>query len=140
MQLLIPGHPHRITLSTFLKVCQNTLPNITIWTVLVISLLERTLLLIYSNYVPISFILPQDPLRLSPAGLKFTTACCFYWQEPEYKSSIFFFLQSQFQEGHSYPCLNNSFHFTALGTKPSEISFLCILTKSPEPHAAFSEC
>lgn len=125
----IPGHPHRLTLIIFLKVYQKKL-LITLHAILLISLLMHTSLLIYSNYRLISFILPQDIPRLLPAELKFTTAYCFYWQEPEYKGSQSFF-QSRLQEGHSYSCFNNSAHSTASGTKSSEIPFVCIIMKSP---------
>lgn len=48
--LWIPGHPHRITLITFLKAYQNKLLNFTIHAVLLISLLGHTSLDVLKLY------------------------------------------------------------------------------------------
>lgn len=113
------------------KMYQNKLRNITIHAVLLMSLLEHILFFMYSNYILISLIFPQDPLRLLPAELKFTMAYCFYWQEPEYKGSLFFFsFQSWFQEGHIFLLKQLSSLYSS-GIKSREMLFLCIIMKSP---------
>lgn len=119
--LWIPGHPHRLTLIIFLKVYQNKL-LMTIHAVLFISLLMHTSLLMYSNYRLISFRLPQDTPRLLPAGLEFTTAYCFYWQDPEYKGSQFFFSSHGFKKDiHIHV---STTQFTLQPREPNPVKYL----------------
>lgn len=86
----ILGHQHRPRFSRFTRLNYYILLYIVYCYFANFFLLGHTFLLIVSNYIVITCILPQDPLTLSPAGLKFTGPYCFYWQELSIRVCIFF--------------------------------------------------